>query len=89
MQLTTPVLVLRFIGNQWHPTDYTRVDAWIARIADWFREGLHAAYIFVHQHDMDLVPDFTAYWANGLNKAVGTHVIVPERIPSPVQGTLF
>jgi uncharacterized protein YecE (DUF72 family) len=89
MQLTTPVLVLRFIGNQLHPSDFQRADAWIARITDWCRQGLRAAYIFIHQPEMELVPAFTAYWARGLNQSLGLKITVPEPIRMDVQGSLF
>ncbi len=92
MQLTTPVLMLRFVGNGLHPTDYQRSDDWIARIADWWRRGLQAAYIFIHQPDMMQVPAFTGYWARGLNAAIGLHLNDPQPILPPtmgVQGTLF
>ncbi|MEM7039412.1 MAG: DUF72 domain-containing protein, partial [Bacteroidota bacterium] len=83
MELTTPVLVLRFVGNGGHPTDYSRTDDWIARIHSWIQQGLHEAYLFIHQPEMALVPEFTAYWANGLRKATGLDVLVP----TPVAGT--
>ena len=92
MQLTTPVLMLRFVGNGLHPTDYQRSDDWIARIADWWQRGLQAAYIFIHQPVMTQVPAFTGYWARGLNAAIGSKLIDPQPIPPPtlgVQGTLF
>ena len=31
MSLTTPTVVLRFVGNELHPTDFTRVDVWVQR----------------------------------------------------------
>jgi uncharacterized protein YecE (DUF72 family) len=46
--LSTPILTLRFVGNELHPTDYTRVDAWVARVRAWQGAGLQKAYIFVH-----------------------------------------
>ena len=93
MQLTTPVLMLRFVGNGLHKTDYERSDAWIQRIADWWQCGLQAAYIFIHQPELEQVPPFTAYWARGLNKALGLQLVEPLEIPPNVkggiQGTLF
>ncbi|HEX2898518.1 MAG TPA: DUF72 domain-containing protein [Bacteroidia bacterium] len=89
MALTTPVLMLRFVGNGLHPTDYDRSDAWIARITDWIKKGLQAAYIFIHQPDMELVPDFTAYWAKALNQNLGLRIPVPKPISMPIQGSLF
>jgi hypothetical protein len=89
MQLTTPVLMLRFVGNGLRPSDYTRTDAWIARIADWSRRGLKQAWLFIHQPEMEMVPEFTAYWAKGLNKACGLSLNIPKPIEIPIQGTLF
>ncbi len=91
MQLTTPVLMLRFVGNGLHPSDYVRSDAWIARIADWWQRGLQAAYIFIHQPEMEKVPPFVGYWARGLNAAIGTKLCDPQpaSLYKGVQGTLF
>src|SRR5687768_2200312 len=35
MRLTTPEAFIRFVGNDLHPTDYTRVDEWVKRISTW------------------------------------------------------
>ncbi len=91
MQLTTPVLMLRFVGNGLHPTDYQRSDDWIARIADWWQRGLQAAYIFIHQPEMHQVPPFVGYWARGLNQALGLRLHEPKPLQATtgIQGTLF
>jgi uncharacterized protein YecE (DUF72 family) len=93
MQLTTPVLLLRFVGNGLHASDYVSTDAWIRRLADWWQRGLRAAYIFIHQPELAQVPPFTAYWARGLNAALGTRLRAPQPIPPPaqagIQGSLF
>lgn len=91
MQLTSPVLMLRFVGNGLHPTDYARTDAWVARIADWWSRGLQAAYVFIHQPDITLVPEFTAHWARELGKALGLQLKAPHPLPPPAghQSSLF
>jgi uncharacterized protein YecE (DUF72 family) len=91
MELTAPVLLLRFVGNGLHPTDYSRSAAWFERIADWWQRGLRAAYVFIHQPAIELVPPFAAYWARGLNQALGIHLHEPAPIPPPSgpQGSLF
>jgi uncharacterized protein YecE (DUF72 family) len=40
MYLTVPKAFIRYVGNSLHPTDYTRVDAWIDRIKYWLDKGL-------------------------------------------------
>lgn len=89
MQLTNPHLMLRFVGNGLHATDYQRSDDWIQRIAEWAELGLQSAWIFIHQPEMEQVPDFTAYWVKKLNSACGTSLHVPKPISQPIQGSLF
>lgn len=89
LQLTTPTLMLRFVGNGLHPTDFSRADAWIARICEWFQGGLQSAYLFLHQPDIHLVPEFAAYWAQALNSKLGLRLTVPRAAPTSVQGSLF
>lgn len=89
MQLTNPVLVLRFVGNHLHPTDYTRTDEWVQRIKQWIDMGLREVYLFIHQPEMEEVPEFTAYWVDQINAACGLQVPKPRRIPEVQQGTLF
>ncbi|WP_457825646.1 DUF72 domain-containing protein, partial [Staphylococcus aureus] len=39
MYLTVPKTFIRYVGNSLHATDYTRVDAWIARMKYWIERG--------------------------------------------------
>ncbi len=55
--LTAPELMLRFVGNGLHPSDFTRVDAWLARLVDWRSRGLRRVYFFVHQPDDHVAPE--------------------------------
>ena len=89
MQLTNPTLVLRFVGNGGHPSDYTRTDEWIARLKEWSEKGLREAFLFIHQPEMEMVPEFTAYWAKGLNEALGVDAPVPTPVLHGGQQTLF
>jgi uncharacterized protein YecE (DUF72 family) len=51
MQLTTPQVLIRFVGNALHKTDYERIDDWVARLKYWFDNGLEKAFFFIHQPD--------------------------------------
>lgn len=51
MRLTAPFTMVRFVGNDLHPSDYTRIDAWISRIAQWFEQGLQQVFFFTHEPD--------------------------------------
>jgi uncharacterized protein YecE (DUF72 family) len=59
--LTTPQLLLRFVGNGLHPTDYERVDAWVDLMLQWVQQGLQDIYFFSHQPDNILSPEMCMY----------------------------
>ncbi len=90
MSLTSPVLTLRFIANEGHPTDYSRTDAWVQRLKTWFEKGLQTAYLFIHGGgDNDTAPELILYWVRELNKHCGLNLQEPVLQPKVVQGSLF
>jgi len=89
MRLTTPTAMIRFVGNALHPTDYSRIDAWVERLRHWFDNGLRRLYFFVHEPDNTLAPDLATYLIEQLNKACGLDLKPPRRFVQPVQGELF
>ena len=90
MGLSSPVLTLRFIANEGHPTDYTRADAWVQRLKTWFEKGLQTAYLFIHGGgDNDTAPELILYWIRQLNKHCGLSLREPVLQPKVVQGSLF
>lgn len=89
MSLSTPTTVLRFVGNELHPTDYSRADAWVDRLAEWFAQGLQKAYIFIHCGENFLAPELTNYWVEQLNSKIGLSLEAPTIRPQVVQGSLF
>ncbi len=60
MRLTTDKVLVRFVGNNLHPTDFTRLDDWAERLTDWFSKGLKECYFFTHEPDNLLAPDLAA-----------------------------
>jgi len=77
-RLTTPVCVIRFVGNSLHPSDYSRVDAWVERINQWATEGLQAVYFFAHEPDNVLAPDLAIYFIEKLNQALKMQLPLPQ-----------
>ncbi|WP_207425700.1 DUF72 domain-containing protein [Pedobacter sp. SYSU D00535] len=49
MYLTTPTAFIRFNGNDNHPTDRSRMEAWSEQIKAWRDQGLKEAYFTLHQ----------------------------------------
>lgn len=78
MHLTIPKTFIRYVGNSLHPTDYTRIDAWIERIAYWLKKGMEEVYFFMHMHDEAFSPELTVYMVDKLNAACGLNLEKPK-----------
>ncbi|MFN3664765.1 MAG: DUF72 domain-containing protein [Sediminibacterium sp.] len=87
MHLTIPKTFIRYVGNSLHPTDYTRVDAWISRMQYWIEHGVEELYFFMHMHDEAFSPELTVYMVDRLNKACGLQLQKPVFVQQ--QQTLF
>ena len=87
MQLPTPQAFIRFVGNGLHPTDYSRIDQWVARIAQWQQQGLQQVWFFMHQHDEQYSPQLTHYLVSQLNQQLGLSLRLPQFIAQ--QQSLF
>lgn len=86
MELTTPDAFIRFVGNGLHPTDFSRIDSWVDRLADWKDKGLNKIYFFLHQHDEKDTPILADYTIKKLNEKLGTDLARPGLIE---RSTLF
>jgi uncharacterized protein YecE (DUF72 family) len=89
MRLTTPVAFIRFIGNRLHPSDFTRTDSWLERLAQWKQQGLKQLYFFTHEPDNALAPDLAAYLIPKMNQILSTSIPPITFQQKPVQGSLF
>jgi uncharacterized protein YecE (DUF72 family) len=88
-RLTTPIAMIRFVGNGLHPTDYSRVNSWIDRCLEWIEMGLQTLYFFVHEPDNTYSPELVAYFIQQLNEKGKFNLVPPRIAPQPVQGSLF
>lgn len=75
--LTTDIAMIRFVGNGLHPTDYQRIDDWVARLKDWAAQGLRRVYFFMHQPDNIKTPEMIVYLTQQLNQELGLRLKVP------------
>lgn len=92
MYVTIPKVFIRYVGNSLHPTDYTRIDAWIKRMKYWMDNGMKEIYFFMHMHDEATSPELTVYLVDKMNKECGLDLIKPEFIDKkllPKQKGLF
>ena len=78
MHLTVPKTFIRYVGNSLHPTDQTRIDAWIERMKFWLDKGIEDLYFFMHMHDEATSPELTVYLVDKMNAACGLNLIKPK-----------
>ncbi|NUQ24625.1 MAG: DUF72 domain-containing protein [Saprospiraceae bacterium] len=78
MRLTSPTVLIRFVGNGLHPSDYSRCDEWIRRLRTWYDNGLKEVYFFTHEPDNLLAPQLAQY----LWQHAATQLEVQVRGPS-------
>lgn len=77
MHLTIPKVFIRYVGNNMHPIDYTRIDAWVERLQYWFNNGLQEAYFIMHMEEELCAPELTVYMADRLEQVCGITVPKP------------
>ncbi len=77
MHLTLPKVFIRYVGNSLHPSDYTRVDAWVTRMKYWISQGVEQVFFFMHMHDEATSPELTVYLVDKLNQECGLSLVKP------------
>jgi uncharacterized protein YecE (DUF72 family) len=85
MYLTIPKTFIRYVGNSLHPTDYTRIDAWVKRMKYWLDHGMQELYFFMHMHEEATSPELTVYLVDKMNKECGLNLVKPKFIDNSLQ----
>ncbi len=88
MHLPLPSTMIRFVGNQGHATDRTRLEAWATRLAKWYDAGLQQAVFLLHLGNDSVLPAFSQFAAKTLSTATGIALALPKLHESS-QGKLF
>jgi uncharacterized protein YecE (DUF72 family) len=78
MELTQPEVMIRFVANSKHPTDFVRLDSWIERLKEWKAKGLRSAWFFIHSYDESFAPEIAAGFIKKLNDELGLSLKVPK-----------
>lgn len=78
MELTTKEAVIRFVGNDLAPSDFTRLEAWIKRLKEWKSMGLKTVWFFMHQNTERYAPEACDYLITQINEKLGTQVSRPK-----------
>ena len=87
MHLTTHTAFIRFLGNNLHPTDFTRIDNWINRLYYWFNNGLKQVYFFMHHPEEQGAPQLIDYMLQQWHLKTKLPVLRPQLMAS--QGYLL
>ncbi len=79
MRLTNNEAFVRYVGAN-HESDYSRLDDWIDRLADWQAKGLQNIHFFVHQNMELESPLLSASFIAKLNKKIGCDLQIPKTL---------
>jgi uncharacterized protein YecE (DUF72 family) len=85
--LTNHSVLIRFRGYATASNNYTRLDAWVARIKAWLAQGLKQVYFIVHETDKAFCLDLAIYFSKALNRETSLQVPIPRL--EPRLGSLF
>lgn len=69
--ITADFVMLRFIGNDLHPTDFTRATAWAEKLGVWTQKGLARVFFFAHEPDDIQAPELAQSVILALNENSG------------------
>lgn len=83
MHLSAPFCLIRFVGNGLHPTDYSRIDEWVDRLAIWFERGLRQVFFFTHEPDNLLAPELSVYLCQQAEKRLSVSCRGPVLLQDP------
>jgi len=78
MRLSCPIAMVRFVGHNLHPSDYKRIDQWVAKLKLWQENGLRDFYFLMHQtNELDMLKSLQ-YFAEKVNQELPVNVMVPK-----------
>jgi uncharacterized protein YecE (DUF72 family) len=83
MRLTAGRVLVRFVGNGLHPTDYQRIDEWVSRLKSWIDAGLREVFFFCHEPDNVLAPELAVYLLRQIAVLKGVATRGPRLQDSP------
>ena len=77
MRMTTDEPFIRYVGAN-DPSDYTRLDDWVARLVLWKQQGMKSFHFFIHQNKEVESTLLSAHFIKMINKALDLNLIVPK-----------
>ena len=85
MSISTHQLMVRFVGNDLHETDYKRIDEWIERIYYYHVDLQKDVMFFIHEPDNIHAPEMISYLVQNLmNMGKGIILRAPKKLDNEV-----
>jgi uncharacterized protein YecE (DUF72 family) len=88
-RLTNRRVLVRFVGNSLHPSDYQRIETWSERLKTWLDGGLYAVFFFTHEPDNLLAPELAVFCAEVFSEKMPGAALRGPKDVSGQQGSLF
>lgn len=85
MRCTADFLLLRFGGNDLHPSDSERLNEWADRLKTWNSKGLREMHLLMHQPNSIATPETCVLFADALNARMDVAI----KTPQPISGGLL
>lgn len=90
MSLTNDVCMIRFVGNELHPTDYERALAWIGtKLTNWTLSTVNKVFLFIHCGENERAPELADFWISELNQRLDAGLQPIQWKPKVTQYKLF
>lgn len=89
MRICGEYLMIRFVGNALHLTDFSRIDEWIDRLSIYTSKGVNKIYFFPHEPDNILAPQLAEYLCEKFSESIDAKTRGPKKIERPKQLNLF
>lgn len=87
--ISAPFSMLRWIGNNLHPSDHTRAKAWAERLGSWSQKGLQRMFVFVHEPGNPEVIDMSDIMIQELNEKAHAGLSPLQHVSTNSQPNLF
>lgn len=78
--LTTQKILIRFLGNELHHSDFTRMQAWMDRVETYKMMGAKEVAFFAHHPSFINIPELAQFWVKEWNLKHSNHLL-PEIAP--------
>ncbi|MEO6728742.1 MAG: DUF72 domain-containing protein [Candidatus Dojkabacteria bacterium] len=74
MRLTNSRVIVRFVGNNLHKTDFERLEMWAKKIHEWEEKGMEEIYFYLHEPEETVAPEAADHFIKEMIKLGNTNL---------------